>query len=149
MRNQFFMPGELPLVLLSLLSDRPQGGYELLGELERRFGPAYRPSPGSVYPALSALRAEQLIEQESGRGKASYRATARGRRMLTDQRNVVAKIEARTSAVLESDASLQPVLARFAAHISKFSGRVDRAAVERILDNAANAVADLEVSHGQ
>jgi len=149
MRNQFFMPGELPLVLLSLLSDRPQGGYELLGELERRFGPAYRPSPGSVYPALSALRAEQLVEQESGRGKASYRVTARGRRMLSDQRGVVARIEARTSAVLESDASLQPVLARFAARITKFSGRVDRAAVERILDNAAKAVADLEVSNGQ
>jgi len=99
--------------------------------------------------ALSALRAEQLIEQVPGRGKASYRSTARGRRMLTDQGDVVAKIEARTSAVLGCDATLQPVLARFAARISKFSGRVDRAAVERILDEAAKAVADLEVSNGQ
>lgn len=149
MRNQFFMPGELPLVLLDLLSDRPQGGYELLGELERRFGPGYRPSSGSVYPALSALRAEQLIEQEAGGGKASYRVTAHGRRMLTDQRVVFARIEARTSAALESDASLQLVLDRFVARIAKMSGRVDRAAVERILDNAARALADLEVSSGQ
>jgi DNA-binding PadR family transcriptional regulator len=149
MRNQFFMPGELPLVLLDLLSDRPQGGYELLGELERRFGPGYRPSPGSVYPALSALRAEQLIEQESGGGKASYRVTAQGRHMLTDQRVAFARIEARTSAALKSDASLQLVLDRFVARISRLSGRVDRAAVERILDNAAQAVADLEVSNGQ
>ncbi len=142
------MPGELPLVLLDLLSDRPQGGYELLGELERRFGPGYRPSPGSVYPALSALRAELLIEQESGGGKASYRVTAQGRQMLIDQRSVLAKIEARTSAALKSDASLQLVLDRFVARISKLSGRVDRAAVERILDNAADAVAELEVSNG-
>jgi|GEM_PF-2666056 len=148
MRKQFFMPGELPLVLLDLLSDRPQSGYELLGELERRFGPGYRPSPGSVYPALSALRAEQLVEQESGGGKASYRATAQGRRMLTDQRVVLARIEARTSAALKSDASRQLVLDRFVARISKLSGRVDRAAVERILDNAAIAVADLEVTNG-
>jgi DNA-binding PadR family transcriptional regulator len=148
MRNQFFMPGELPLVLLDLLADRPQGGYELLGELERRFGPGYRPSPGSVYPALSALRAEQLIEQESGGGKSSYRVTAPGRQMLTDQGVVFARIEARTSAVLESAASWQLVLDRFVDRISKLSGRVDCAAVERILDNAAKAVADLEVSHG-
>ena len=149
MRHQFFMPGELPLVLLDLLSDRPRSGYELLGELERRFGPGYRPSPGSVYPALSALRAEQLIEQESGGGKASYRVTAQGRRMLTEQRVVLAKIEARTISTLKSDASRQLVLDRFVARISKLSGRVDRAAVERILDNAAQAVADLEVTNGQ
>ena len=149
MRKQFFMPGELPLVLLDLLSDRPQGGYELLGELERRFGPGYRPSPGSVYPALSALRAEQLIAQESGGGKASYRVTAQGRHVLTEQRAVFARIEARTSAALKSDASLQLVLDRFVARICKLSGRVDRAAVERILDTAAKAVADLEVNNGQ
>jgi DNA-binding PadR family transcriptional regulator len=149
MRNQFFMPGELPLVLLDLLSDRPQSGYELLGELERRFGPAYRPSPGSVYPALSALRAEQLIEQGSGRGKAAYRVTAPGRRMLTDQRVVFARIEARTRATLKSDDWPQLVFERFVTRISNLSGHVDRAAVERILDNAAKAVADLEVSNGQ
>ena len=149
MRKQFFMPGELPLVLLDLLSNRTKGGYELLGDLERRFGPVYRPSPGSVYPALSALRAEQLIEQVSGEGKASYRATARGRRMLADQRAVFGRIEARTSAALMSDASLQLVLDRFVARISKLSGRVDRADVERILDSAAKAVADLEASNGQ
>jgi DNA-binding PadR family transcriptional regulator len=142
------MPGELPLVLLDLLSDRPQGGYELLGQLERRFGPAgYRPSPGSVYPALSALRAEQLIEQEPGGGKAVYRVTAEGRRMLADQSVVFARIEARTSAALKFDASWQPVLDRLMDRISKLSGRVDAAAVERILDNAAKAVADLEVSN--
>jgi DNA-binding PadR family transcriptional regulator len=150
MRNQFFMPGELPLVLLDLISDRAQGGYELLGELGRRFGPAgYRPSPGSVYPALSALRAEQLIEQEFGGGKAVYRVTTKGRRMLADQSSMFARIEARTVAAHQPDASWQPVLDRLVDRISKLSGRVDGAAVERILDNAARAVADLEVSNEQ
>jgi len=150
MRNQFFMPGELPLVLLDLIADRPQGGYELLGELGRRFGPeGYRPSPGSVYPALSALRAEQLIEQELGGAKAVYQVTAKGRRMLADQRAVFTRIEARTGAAHRADASWQPVLDRFVDRISKLSGRVDGAAVERILDNAAKAVADLEVSNEQ
>jgi hypothetical protein len=69
--------------------------------------------------------------------------------MLTDQRVVFARIEARTSAALKSEASWQPVLDRLVDRISKLSGRVDGAAVERILDNAAKAVADLEVSNEQ
>jgi hypothetical protein len=40
-------------------------------------------------------------------------------------------------------------VARFAARVSKLSGRVDRAAVERILDTAAKAISDLEVSNEQ
>jgi DNA-binding PadR family transcriptional regulator len=140
------MPGELPLVLLALIAGRPQGGYELMGELERRYGPAaYRPSPGSVYPALSALRAEQLVAQEPGRGKGAYRVTASGRRMLAEQRDVLTRVDSRTRAQLAPDVSLEPIVARFAARVSKFSGRVDRAAVERILDTAAKAIADLEV----
>src|SRR3954452_19396504 len=106
------MPGELPLVLLSLIAARSQGGYELLGELERRFGPTYRPSPGSVYPALSALRAEQLVvTQEQGGRRSVYRVTAAGRQMLANQRDVLTKIESRTSVALEPDAWLEPSLA--------------------------------------
>jgi DNA-binding PadR family transcriptional regulator len=142
------MPGELPVVLLALLADRPQGGYELLGELERRFGPAYRPSPGSVYPALSALRAERLVVQRSGTAKAVYAITARGRQTLSDAAELLRRIEVRTTVALDDDRSLQPVLARFTAKVTKLSGRVDRAAVERVLDAASKAIADLEVGHG-
>lgn len=143
------MPGELPLVLLGLLSERSQSGYELLGELERRFAPNYRPSPGSVYPALTALRAERLVGQVPGHGTATYRVTALGRRLLESQREVLQRIEDRTSTVLESDASLQAALARFTARVSKLSGRVDRAAVEHVLETAAKAISDLEVGNGK
>lgn len=149
MRNQFFMPGELPLVLLALLGDRSRGGYELLGELERRFAPSYRPSPGSVYPALSALRAEGLVEQVPGQGKATYLVTDDGHRLLTDQRDVLRRIESRTSTVLASEGSLQAALARFTARINRLGTRVDRSAVERVIEQAINAIADLEVEHGR
>src|SRR5436309_2805863 len=88
----------LPLVkwLLAVLRERPQGGYELLRELEQRYGPAYRPSPGSIYPALAALRAEQLVEpMESGR-RTAFAPTPEGRRMLADQHEVLARVERRT-----------------------------------------------------
>ena len=66
--RRFFRSGELHLVLLALLGSRPQHGYELLSELAARFGPAYQPSPGSVYPALSALEAEGLLLAEDDGG---------------------------------------------------------------------------------
>ena len=151
-RKQFFMPGELPLVLLALIAGRPQGGYELMGELERRYGPAYRPSPGSVYPALSALRAEQLVAPYANPSAErpltachrigspdAGRATRRGH-----QGRVADKRPARARRL--PAARRRPLRSTRA---SKFSGRVDRAAVERILDTAAKAIADLEVSSGQ
>ncbi len=140
------MPGELPLVLLALLAEAPRGGYQLLNELARRFAPTYRPSPGSVYPALAALRAESLVEQLSGKQSGSYRITTSGKRMLSAKRDLLAQIESRTNTELADAQSLQPALARFAAGITNLTGRVDRAAVERILDNAAKAIAELEVA---
>ena len=62
----FFRYGELPLVLLALLQQRPMNGYEMLSELGRLFSPGYAPSPGSVYPAISALRRSGLIGAEAG-----------------------------------------------------------------------------------
>jgi DNA-binding PadR family transcriptional regulator len=100
-----------------------------------------------VYPALSALRTEQLIEQTTGRKAAAYRVTEHGRRLLAEKRDLLARVEARTSKV-DAGVSLEPGLARFAAHVRAFSGRVDRSAVERILDTAAKKIADLEVPRG-
>jgi DNA-binding PadR family transcriptional regulator len=138
------MPGELPLVLLALLAEQPQGGYQLLGELSRRFAPTYRPSPGGVYPALAALRAEGLAKQVSGRGS-EYRLTARGRSLLAEKRELLDQIEARTNATLEPGTTLQPTIDRLVARVAELRDRVDRAAVERILENATKALADLEV----
>jgi DNA-binding PadR family transcriptional regulator len=143
------MPGELPLVILALLSERPQGGYELLRELERRYGPAYRPSPGSIYPALAALRAEQLVEPVGGGRRTAFAPTTEGRRMLADQHEVLARVETRTGNRSDEDRSLQAMLGRFTDRVSRVAGHVDRAAVERILDKAAKTIADLETPHGQ
>ncbi len=60
----FFRYGELPLVLLALLRQSSMNGYEMLGELGKLFSPGYAPSPGSVYPAISALLRSGLIGVE-------------------------------------------------------------------------------------
>ena len=51
-RARFFESGEVRLAILSLLSEGPKHGYQLMKEMEERSGGLYRASAGSVYPTL-------------------------------------------------------------------------------------------------
>lgn len=141
MPARFFRHGELPLVLLALLAGRPMHGYEVMAEIGRLFGPAYRPSPGSVYPAIAALEAEELIEGDEQGGRRTYRITALGEEALEERADALAALELRTGARLGCADSLEPVLARLKARLMRLSGRVDPDAVAATLERAA---ADIE-----
>jgi DNA-binding PadR family transcriptional regulator len=63
--------GDVRMALLLLLGEEPRNGYQLMQEIERRSHGHWRPSPGSVYPALSQLEDEGLIHAVSqGEGRA-------------------------------------------------------------------------------
>ena len=132
MPRRFFRHGELPLVVLALVAERPRHGYEIMGELDRLFGPGYRPSPGSVYPAVEALHAEGLIIGEVGDGRTTYRTTAAGEAALDARSDALAALELRTGARLARADSIEPVLARFKARLARLSGHVDREAVAAV-----------------
>src|SRR5215472_14523876 len=62
--------GEVRNALLLLLAEEPRNGYQLMQEIEQRSDGSWRPSPGSVYPALSQLEDEGLVravQSDSGR----------------------------------------------------------------------------------
>ncbi len=46
--------GDVRAAILTLLSDRPMHGYEMIQEISERSGGLWRPSPGSVYPTSAA-----------------------------------------------------------------------------------------------
>ena len=54
-------------------------GYELITELEVRTSGRWRPSPGSIYPALTRMEEEGLLTAEELNGKKVFSLTARGR----------------------------------------------------------------------
>ncbi|HZU73091.1 MAG TPA: PadR family transcriptional regulator [Acidimicrobiales bacterium] len=143
-RNQFFAPGELPLVLLAVLANQPRHGYELMTELDRLFAPAYSSSAGSVYPAIAALAEEGLIVAESTGARKVYRPTASGRSALAKRRSTLAAIEVRTGARLYPDGGLDGPLERFVKRVGELSGRVDPDKVEQVLDEAATAIEALD-----
>ncbi len=71
--------GDVRAGILALLAEQPRNGYQIMQELEQRSRGMWRPSPGSVYPALQLLEDEGLIKvQDAGGGKV-YELTKRGR----------------------------------------------------------------------
>jgi DNA-binding PadR family transcriptional regulator len=64
--------GDIKFILLRLLSEKPQHGYELIKELETRRGGFYRLSPGSV-------KSEQID------GKRVYTITESGRQLMKER----------------------------------------------------------------
>jgi len=77
-----FRHGALRLYLLKLLDEQPRHGYDVIALLEDRFLGLYSPSAGTVYPRLSKLEAEGLIEHDEVDGRKVYRLTEAGREEL-------------------------------------------------------------------
>lgn len=142
----FFRYGELPLVLLALLQQRPMNGYEMLGELGRLFSPGYAPSPGSVYPALSALSRTGLIGADDDRGRRRYQLTPAGEKALAMRQGQLSAIEARCGVYLCEHPEVEAELRRLETAVAAVSSRAEPAAVIRILRSATSRVEGLGTS---
>ena len=74
------MRGMLSFLILFLLSKNAMHGQELAAEIGKRKGS--KPSPGTIYPALKALKQAGLIAERK-QGKAiTYSLTEDGKRSL-------------------------------------------------------------------
>ena len=76
--------GDVRAAILALLREGPRNGYQIMSEIEERSEGAWRPSPGAVYPALSQLADEGLIEAEESSGRRTFRLTGAGRQYVED-----------------------------------------------------------------
>jgi DNA-binding PadR family transcriptional regulator len=70
--------GDVRAAALSLLAEGPRNGYQIIQEIAERSGGLWKPSPGSVYPALQQLEDEGLIRAEQTGGRKVYRLTDEG-----------------------------------------------------------------------
>ncbi|MEV0613009.1 PadR family transcriptional regulator [Nonomuraea sp. NPDC050404] len=71
--------GDVRAALLALLHEGPQNGYQMIQGIEERSRGVWRPSPGSVYPALQQLEDEGLVAGDESGGSRTYRLTDQGR----------------------------------------------------------------------
>jgi DNA-binding PadR family transcriptional regulator len=79
--------GDVRAAALLLLAEEPRNGYQLMQEIEARSNGVWRPSPGSVYPALSQLEDEGLVRAEEGDGRRTFTLTDAGRAYVEEHRD--------------------------------------------------------------
>lgn len=70
--------GDVRLAVLGVLATQPMHGYQVIREIAQRSRGQWRVSPGSVYPTLSQLADEGLVEAEEGDGRRAYHLTDLG-----------------------------------------------------------------------
>jgi DNA-binding PadR family transcriptional regulator len=81
--------GDLQLLLLALLAEKPSHGYELIKAIEERSTGYYSPSPGMVYPALTYLEEIGYASVEPEGTRKLYRISEAGLKHLADNRAAV------------------------------------------------------------
>jgi DNA-binding PadR family transcriptional regulator len=79
--------GDVRAAALVLLAEEPRNGYQLMQEIEERSGGAWRPSPGSVYPALQQLEDEGLVRTGESDGRRVFELTDEGRAHVEEHRD--------------------------------------------------------------
>jgi DNA-binding PadR family transcriptional regulator len=78
--------GDLQLVILVLLSEKPRHCYEIIKAIEEHCSGIYAPSPGVVYPALTYLEETGFTVSETEGAKKLYRIAGPGAEHLAKHR---------------------------------------------------------------
>jgi DNA-binding PadR family transcriptional regulator len=100
--GRMFDHGDLRLVILQLIAEKPRHGYELIKAIEEKTSGTYSPSPGVIYPTLTLLEELGQIAAQPGEGaRKLYAITPEGEAFLAANRATVEAITARLGAVGE------------------------------------------------
>jgi DNA-binding PadR family transcriptional regulator len=126
--GRFFEIGEFRIAILSLLSEGPKHGYQLMKEMKQRSGGTYRASPGSVYPTAQQLEDEGLIASKMDDGRRVYTLTAAGRKELEKDPEAAKRIWQRAEAWEESGKYFSPEVLDFLPAVTEVQMKSLRAA---------------------
>jgi DNA-binding PadR family transcriptional regulator len=115
-------PGDIRTALLAVLAEGPGHGYDVIKNLEEKSGGAWKPSPGSVYPTISQLEDEGLVEADEERGRRTLRLSDEGRRYVEEHPDELAAVwrpfgQREESTPLSEFAALKPELGQVAAAV--------------------------------
>ena len=77
--------GDVRAALLLLLAEEPRNGYQVMQTIEERSGGSWRPSPGSVYPALAQLEDQGYIRATERDGTKLFEITDAGREHIGER----------------------------------------------------------------
>lgn len=149
--RRVFDHGDLRLVLLWLIAEKPRSGYDLIKTIEEMVGGAYSPSPGVVYPTLTLLEEQGHIRVGATEGnKKLYEITPEGSEALKAAEPSVAAVReriahARARQQRESSPQIHRAIENFKLALRLRLSRGDLTAeqtqaIADIIDDAARSV---------
>jgi DNA-binding PadR family transcriptional regulator len=150
-RGRWFESGEMRLVILRLIREKPRHGYEIMKALEERMGGCYTPSAGSVYPTLQMLEDQGYVRYVEEDGKKSYHITPEGERFLDENEDVLASIGERLQDAIHgvvggAMADVNSAFAQLSKRVFKDAWRSgpDSARTAKIAEILRRAAAEIE-----
>ncbi len=93
--SPFFGRGNVKFIILELLKEKPKHGYEIMKDIETKFGGFYSPSPGSIYPTLQMLEDQSYVTSYPEDGKKVYQITEAGRTFMEENKEAIEKMDKR------------------------------------------------------
>jgi DNA-binding PadR family transcriptional regulator len=149
-RRRLFDNRALRLVLLHLIKEEPRHGYELIRAIESLSRGAYAPSPGVVYPTLTALQEiGEVSEPEVENQRKLFSITRLGRSHLAENAGELSAVLERLRAMgqVRDRADAAPIRRAMqslkSAFIDKLESGADRETVLQIaaaIDEAAQKI---------
>ena len=107
--------GDVRAAALVLLAEQPRNGYQIIQEIAERSDGLWKPSSGSVYPALQQLEDEGLVEVDTQDGRRTFRLTEAGKAYVEQHRaELGAPWEAMKADVDDSSVELHTLLGQVA-----------------------------------
>ncbi len=92
---RLFEHGDLKMLILHLIAEKPRHGYEIIKAIEDLANGAYSPSPGVIYPTLTLLEELGQVAVTAEGNRKSYSITEPGRESLAADQAAVNAILAR------------------------------------------------------
>jgi DNA-binding PadR family transcriptional regulator len=145
---RMFDAGALRLMVLGLIAEEPRHGYDIIKALTARFQGSYRPSPGSIYPILTALEQAGFVTVKSWGPKKKFTIAPSGEDYLASQRTeldaIRAQIEAAAAPIQDAGLGDTIVAFRTALYEKMRRATLTDEQVAKLRDLLIKARADIE-----
>ena len=116
--------GDVRAAILDLLGEgQPWNGYQIIQEIAARTEGVWRPSAGSVYPALQQLEDEALVQVQAGEDRRRmFTLTDEGRAYVTEHADELrASWDAVTGSVDDAEVQLRGTIRQVMVAVSQVS----------------------------
>ena len=126
--------GDVRAAILDLLAEgEPWNGYQIIQEIGARTQGVWRPSAGSVYPALQQLEDEALIQAQAGEDRRRmYTLTEEGQAYVTEHADELkASWDAVTGSVNDTEVQLRHTIHQVMVAVSQVAQAGSAAQVQQ------------------